>query len=372
MGKSTRRRAWSELLVHLLEDIADRLLIADYIRFGSVCKSWRMVFLGNPYKKLLPPGLIARNKGCAQTCNFYSLVEKRVYDFPLWMPHELLDIRGSCFGWLITSLWKDGLIFVHLLNPFCSDNHRQIIHLPPLNFTAKHNINALSSKIVISANPTLVPNNYVVLARFSYRRFIYIKAGGKAWKSLVWENSGCICDFTYSNKTKQFYAVDRTGAAVAIEIDANPDSVDQSVKMTQVAASNHKHPGLDMYLVASSSAELWLVYQESFYSKMESIFHVYKLDQITGGWIPILSLLDQTMFLGFHNSTCLSASEVPACKPNCIYFTDATDDEFGSSESHDMRVFSLDDGKTEVHYLFKQKKGDFTPVWLEPTIRGWT
>ncbi|KAL5722599.1 hypothetical protein ACHQM5_006104 [Ranunculus cassubicifolius] len=351
MLKYSRKRDWLKLHNYILEEILDKLPLVEYVRFGLVCKFWRIVFLENlSNKKPLLPGLVVVPKDTSETCKLYSLFDKRFCDFSLYMPHDFC-YSGCSFGWLIMNKWKDRMYYFQLVNPFLSKN--RIIQIPPLNFDPNCVGAPTFRKFVLSCDPITNPDNFVIMGIFRNCYFVFFTPGRRNWCAFERNNSLMISSLIFFNKTKQFYAVDTSGAVVAIEIDPIP-------KIIKVASANPRHEHSEKYIIESSSGELLQVHKEIFYSNISELF-VDKLDLVTGEWIPMLSLGDQTLFLSYQFAICISASTFPACKSNCIYFV-----HLGFGKSNVMAVFNLENKTNDI--LLETEKSDHVPIWLEPTI----
>ncbi|PIA61570.1 hypothetical protein AQUCO_00300827v1 [Aquilegia coerulea] len=303
---------------------------------------------------------------------FYNLTEKKVYNFPLPVPHDRY-YRG--FSQAV----------VHLLNLF---NNNQNL-LPPLStFDPVKNPTdpldddgcihrAVLLKVVLSANPTLNPNNYVVIAIFgSYSKMAFYKPGDDAWTSLdikpssknqAWIQARELSDrpaslqqdvIYYKNK---FYAVDFFGALWVYGLSVPHPRLYNMVP-------SHDNQFYHLKYIVQSCGHLLLVGRNCPMLDVET----KKLDWYDLKWVETKNLCGQMLFLGDNESLSLSASDYPGCKQNHIYFTDNYLDRYYSGECPgppDMGVYNLEDGTVEPHYQVTQFKRFLpAPVWIEPTL----
>ncbi|XP_004309073.1 PREDICTED: uncharacterized protein LOC101294028 [Fragaria vesca subsp. vesca] len=186
--------ALSLVLDKLLEPI-------DIVRFGAVCKQWhtfaKTYFQTNPkrnHQKLLPlliiPPPLESDDGNKTRRRIYSLSETKVYDnIHLKLPSYTKRCCGSCHGWLATV--DDERLAITLHNPF--QTAADPIRLPPLDFLdfqftvlphhkAKGLYGYYVAKVVLSADPILSPDDYVVAVLCGvYAKLAFIKKGQTSW-----------------------------------------------------------------------------------------------------------------------------------------------------------------------------------------------
>ncbi|MBA0768420.1 hypothetical protein Gotri_017222 [Gossypium trilobum] len=101
--------------------------------------------------------------------NLYSIKDNKLLPLPFQVP-SVDRFVGSSNGWLVT---VDDDLVVRLLNPLCLVPGKQIgcdpnayITLPPLD-PPYSNFDHIR-KVVLSANPTSSPDDYMVMAIFGY------------------------------------------------------------------------------------------------------------------------------------------------------------------------------------------------------------
>ncbi|KAK3014287.1 hypothetical protein RJ639_008010 [Escallonia herrerae] len=83
-------------------------------------------------------------------------------------------------------------------------------------------------------------------------------------------------------------------------------------------------------------------------------FKVYKFLSSKRKWVRVASIGNYALFLGMNSSFSLSAADFPACRGDCIYFTD---DDAGPVDDlrggHDMGIFSLKNKTFEPFFPIK-------------------
>ncbi|PIA42846.1 hypothetical protein AQUCO_02000356v1 [Aquilegia coerulea] len=420
---------WSELPSCLLSEIMDRLnIIDDYVRFSAVCVSWRTVFiqesLSNKKKHcaflpflLIPPRpeqddeeennnynyyknnknikIIRWNRKPEPLCllrGLYSVAREKVYNFQVQLPNNKY-CRGSSFGWLLTIQniseydSKDYRYIVQLQNPF----NNNIIDLPSIDNIIDNDGDDTPPKLflyihkaVLSSDPLLTPNNYMVMAIMScFSKLAFFKHGTKAWVPIQWEDEewSYFDDLIYFNKTQQFYAViNNTGAVVAIDFNTGGIGGQSDIstpKLTQIAPPTEKYGfSRKRYIVETSSGDLLQVIKETEYNESRLAttyqFEVFKLDPVGVKWIQIHDIGDTSLFLGDNSSISRCVSGFPGCKPNSIYYINdsninhQTGWRYGCEETG---IYNLNDVTVQQHYPTAYRKIFPAPIWLEPTLQ---
>ncbi|XP_010909848.1 F-box protein At2g05970-like [Elaeis guineensis] len=107
--------SWAALLPELPVLILGRLEMADYLRFGSVCRSWCFTVAQRPCppKPQIPWLMLSDSKRDPDTRCFFSRPDQKMYEIQLPEIHGRLCV-GSSEGWLIT---VDEISELHALNP---------------------------------------------------------------------------------------------------------------------------------------------------------------------------------------------------------------------------------------------------------------
>uniref|UniRef100_A0A0E0C5V0 Uncharacterized protein n=1 Tax=Oryza meridionalis TaxID=40149 RepID=A0A0E0C5V0_9ORYZ len=120
---------WTELPTDILIEFVTRLVLADWIKFGAVCKTWKRAADTALNLRLRPkpepPWLMLPAAGDSPqhlaVADFYSLSDGRRRSITL--PAPAIQSRmwiGSAKGWLVTADDECGL---HLLNPISGTQH---------------------------------------------------------------------------------------------------------------------------------------------------------------------------------------------------------------------------------------------------------
>ncbi|XP_059627504.1 F-box protein At2g17036-like [Cornus florida] len=170
---------WAWLPKNLLDVIMDKLNSqSDCVRFGAVCKPWRFVAMENKVKYVknkcytqVPLLMVPTKDNSEERRSLYNITHNKIYDFQLRVPYKK-RCCGSSYGWLFTVEENMG---VTLLNPFSGST----IGLPPIKDPPKEEeededdiaisnepprFEYLVSKAILSADPTLSPDDYIVTA----------------------------------------------------------------------------------------------------------------------------------------------------------------------------------------------------------------
>ncbi|XP_024199982.1 F-box protein At2g26160 [Rosa chinensis] len=356
MGKNGTKRqkknlhGWGSFPSELLDSILERLTsIFDYIQFSFVCKHWRRVALNQKeqrlkscHKQLIPLLLLIPTKNSNQRRVLYSVTQgKVVRSFNVPNHHD--DDKwlcGSSHGWLA---YADGNFLVTLVNPFT----RGTIRLPQVMEVGKSRPKCYSfeiSKVVLSANPCLFPNDYEVIVIFEdddgvTKELAHFKSGDDAWTR---------SDNQMIHGLDILDVIYYKGRFVALtSLDSDPGH-----------NASKFHPSIGFlspppeacnkstYLVKSTWEDLLLVNITN-----SSSIKIFKLGSSCGEWVKIESIGTDALFLGNMQSMCVSAS-YSGCHPNSIYFMEC--------------VVNLNTRKETRHDELPERTRPIT--WIAPTV----
>ncbi|CAL2252801.1 unnamed protein product [Prunus armeniaca] len=270
------------------------ILISDYIRFSAVCKHWQSVALHRKKQRL---------KSCHKQIPMLII--------PTIDGSERRGFKrfcGSSHGWLAC---VDENLVLTLLNPFT----RCTISLPPVpkstcRSTVAYRCDYYINKVVLSADPSFLPNDYEVLVIYDGygKQVAHFKSGDDAWTSI----DQVIGFDDVINYKGQFLGVSLGGSVFSMNV-----SRDQTTK-PHVSLLVPMAPGTEnkTYLVQSSEGDLLLV------RKFKRVFKLFCAHGERPQWVEIESVGNEALFLGTNQPMCVSALDFPGCQTNSIYFTD--------------------------------------------------
>ncbi|XP_024196452.1 F-box protein At3g56470-like [Rosa chinensis] len=145
--------AWPDLLFLILDKLLEPI---DHVRCALVCKEWHSLakeynLTTQRWHRVLPMLMISA--GSSKT--LYSVSEGKNYIKNVQLPYKRKRFCGSSHGWLaiVDKISRD----ITLMNPFAQA--MAPIHLPHLNEDV--------SKVILSADPALNPNSYMVIAIYN-------------------------------------------------------------------------------------------------------------------------------------------------------------------------------------------------------------
>ncbi|KAG2695225.1 hypothetical protein I3760_07G005100 [Carya illinoinensis] len=369
---------WSDLPKELLPCIGKSLeSSAEVLRFRSVCASWRSCIPSfreiSPSLPLPFPNPISpRGEAYVSLTTFYRL--ELAHQNP--NPSE---------GWLIrVEESEPGKI--RFLNPLSGRHIRVLPESFPklinlLDFRVLEVSKAYKVGKSLSGSSFTTVNKVVLFPNSAWTRaedcvvFIiyldgnlgYAKYGDKRWTLVDKQYSHYDDIIVYKG---QFYVIDRLGTV---------SWIDSSLKLIQFSPPLCGL-GSQKYLV-ESCGELYVLDRyfdgersqrryrdENIFADLPSShvcprtidFKVYKLDQEWGTWVLVKNLSDTMFILSNDCSFSVSAREFPACKGNCIYFTD----------ENGFFVFNLGDGSFSKIQCFPDFSHIFRPPpsWLSPNL----
>ncbi|KAF7127301.1 hypothetical protein RHSIM_Rhsim11G0176200 [Rhododendron simsii] len=372
---------WASLPEELLVLVLRRLIqLSDYIRFGAVCKPWhaaadhqkdhrRRELVHKPELPMLliPPPAETAEEADYHCRRLYSVTRRKVLNLELRVPYPRRGC-GSCHGWLATENEADA--GVKLLNPFSGKSFRfpKVSLEPDIKPTMRHKFCYENHilKVVLSHDPSLMPNNDFVVAEIfgMPRSLAYIKPGDNKWTYIRRIVMSSLTDAIYH--LGKFYVVDVYSGIFSVDISSFSET------RVEVVAPRTPTKANKAYIVQSRGEDLLLV--QRFLERrgkprrwVTSCFKIFKVLGLGGGSsgtgssgaardgqiverVEIHSLGDDTLFLGDNHSLSVSASDYPGCHPNCIYYTDDCIDNnpYGSQDKvlHcDEPFFELIDSK---------------------------
>ncbi|KAM7267718.1 hypothetical protein ACFE04_009884 [Oxalis oulophora] len=347
------------------------------VNFGLVCKQWH--FASEDYihtkrnlqRKSLPMLLIPTKRGRKKkTRKLYCVnQEKFICNVPVGSNKKFC---GSSYGWLA---YSDENRDITLVNPF---QNGITIHLPSLHLlsgklmTPNYWYNV--DKVVLSTDPTLYPQSYIVMVIFGALKSIaYIKAGEESWTPIDKENLDwkltLFSDITIHRGL--VYAVTLYGKLICFNINAPHEEVNVL-----------RDPGISRsifinktYLVESSRGELLLV--ERYYddwTNWTKTFKVYNLliDDRDGhlvGKVELKSIGGDALFVGYNCSMAISDLNFLKNCRDSIYFTDDFHDHYLEEfyGDRDIGIFNIKDGSKKHLYAYKSSQKWLPPIlWIVP------
>ncbi|PRQ39381.1 hypothetical protein RchiOBHm_Chr4g0424551 [Rosa chinensis] len=276
-------------------------------------------------KELVPPPmLLVRNK--TQT-TLYSVSEGEVYnngELP-GLPPRTKWCCGSSHGWLATvdELTNQGVV-IALRNPFRKSSP---IRLPPLkeeiSEAVKHRCQNIVYRVILSADPALNPDNYMVLALYctddhvlalalfnaSHGRWHFIEAPSDIFDAIFYKG--------------RVYAIGYSGEIVSVNVD-NPGQA------KQLTPSIYNLADYCVYLVESTKGDLLTIQrrrrrQPHDASIEEALFIVYKVvfnegDGSIEKQVEVEDIGDEALFVDDMHSISVSTSNYPRVRRNSIYY----------------------------------------------------
>ncbi|KAM3379471.1 putative F-box protein isoform X1 [Capsicum galapagoense] len=361
---------WSKLPVELLGLISSRLHFAeDSVRFGAVCKSWRISILqhGN-YSCSFLPWLMRPQTKHESLRRFYSPFNGKSYDICL---PDVLDKRcwGSSHGWLVTL----GANFeMHLLNPLSGGQ----ISLPPLHKCPNLNLvcsgkgfrDSFVCKVILSASPC--SSDCVIFAIYADNwKMAFVKPGDVSWTPLSCIHGHVDDAMCHDGK---FYAIDTFGEILIWDLAGS--------FLKRIAFTPSR--GMDNLVYVTTylvelEGQIYAIMRLLFDTRITDTpclttwcFEIYKLDICNEKWEEVKSLGDWSIFVGSNHSFSISCSTYPECESNCIYFTDDFSGVYYKAVfSYDIGVYNVQNDR--VQSLPQEDISDFAfslPLWIIPSL----
>ncbi|CAN1155641.1 Putative F-box protein At4g22660 [Linum perenne] len=384
---------WAWLPDGVLDLVLSNLVTSqDYIRFRSVCKSWYSVAQHQKSRRITDsnkqqvPLLLVPTKNRSRQCrSLYNLTQHNI----LYTKLPILYHRRSCgssHGWL-AFMEKD--YCVTLYNPFTLAQ----ISLPPVGDTSDIRINRrdhqklfpiFAKKVVLSADPSLFPDDYVVAALINepYRTLALIRPGrDTGWTHFTrWSNytgfQGLTFDIIFDKSGKWVYASGHGGMLARASLDIAAEAILELV----VPPWGHYCVWVQKYLVETTTKDggdilmilRFFEEQDGYELSMETKdIKVFKLQD--SKFVEVDDLNGDAVFIGDNASTAISTSNLQGIEANCIYYSDDFVEypnhlhHFGP---HDIGKFNVKNKKFGTHYIPTrvQNRNMPPPIWIFPTL----
>ncbi|XP_040364185.1 uncharacterized protein LOC112176376 [Rosa chinensis] len=385
---------WECLDLDVVFLVLDKLLEPiDRVSFGVVCKEWGR--LSRAYKrwcerKVLPMLLVPsdydesrqewrygkKNRRPKHQGLLYSILERRIYSHvqSLLLPSVSKPRRGcsryyrGCgHGW-VAMIDMDEFrreVIITLVNPFTT---AMLQRFPPLEIYGWG-----IPKVILSEDPTLNQDNYVVVALSDHDSLDFIK-GRQDWYHI--ECKPYLAEFEHCKFTDaifyrgQIYMADNCCGIIAVFDYKSKQQMYLEKLCTPF--QNLSQRAERAYLVESIKGDLLYILR---FTTLKSLdeghvtenFRVYKM--VLNGSIvehvEIKSIGDEALFVGdSHSISLLASSSSGSCQPNSIYFTDDSInfclylDNYGGLQvldknievKVDMGIFHLEDGTISQYY----------------------
>ncbi|XP_057444794.1 uncharacterized protein LOC130737041 [Lotus japonicus] len=329
--------------------------------------------------------------------SLYSIPGNRVYPFQFSMLYNK-KFCGFSHGWLATLGGVEDIIT--LTNPL--KNVAPIV-LPRLYFHyyGRHRRSYVYvNKVVLSVDPLMNPNDYVVAAIHSHS-FSFIKAGKNYWINVEVEN---YYHFRYADIT--FYqglvyvVCGRRNVLPGVVVDFDrimsfnlyclDDDPCRRVKIIPNIFHQDSERGfysMRAYLVKSLEGDLWMVRRilPSQFNNCKDdgnvVFNVYKLeldDAQNGKVLQMLKLEnlgDNVLFVGDYSDSTVASNPYfsNSLQKDSIYYTNDNDVGSPIPPSHDpldLRVYNVKEGRVFQNYPFNPSFTRVSPsLWILPPFQ---
>ncbi|XP_010909847.1 F-box protein At2g26160-like [Elaeis guineensis] len=365
---------WAALPPELQALILGRLEVADYLRFGVVCRSWCSTVAQRPClpKPQIPWLMLSDSTSDPDTRRFFSRPDRKMYKIHLPEIHGRLCI-GSSEGWLIT---VDELSELHALNPLTGAS----LALPSVATffdvagVVRDSDGRITDYVIGYDNLGEVPHEVEHMRVYYYSKAIldpssaavavihgefndlsFAHAGDESWTTLQPPLPRLFWDIIF--RKGLLHAVAITRELVVFDLDA-PGSLVVGTWVERPHSQKLKQRGCCFnrrYLVESPDGkDLFQVWRNSRWlpvdgnrsresilpgnARMTVAFAIFKLDERRNEWSEVKDLGDLALFLGLNHSMALSTREFPELTSSSIYFTDDYRDGHGDASVMDRQV----------------------------------
>ncbi|XP_029122848.1 F-box protein At2g26160 [Elaeis guineensis] len=369
------RPQWSDLPTDLLGLIAKKVaLIADYIRFRAVCKSWRSAALPANLRPQ-PPLLLLPYHRLTDVRPFFSLATNSVRTLSIPQSYGQA-ILASSHGWLL--MLRDTAL--SLLNPV---TRVQIWLPPPTDFYLPgrsategggHKAISFIWNASFFSSPGSRAHDCVITVMVhnwssGQRHVHFCRLGDSFWTELKTDSPAPLVSVVYDDG--RFYTLDINGI-VTVYAAATSKSI-FSVPAPIAAAK--------FLLVKVSETELLLLARDPRFLDPRFVFRdddvkdlkLFKLD-LSGRllrWSEIESIEDMAVFSAEDHCSMICVGDFPGFREDCIYF-EAPYDIFQrfKNKFHHIEVLNIKNGSYEFIWCGWEKPSNdlMKPIWFAPSL----
>ncbi|KAL6221118.1 hypothetical protein ACLB2K_008870 [Fragaria x ananassa] len=331
----------------------------------TIKKRWRS-------KQVLPMLMIPPSCGAAlsQGAVLYSVSGRTMYNNIRSPVPANEKYCGFGHGWLASI--DESLTNITLRKfPVDRNGGLNVIHLPPLIHDLNERYNETKSlpKVILSADPTLHPDSYVVLAILCHsHRAAYIAGQQNHWNKIA--SSGGRPKYVHATFYGNFgYLFNAFGSAL-MRFNAEWGKCLPQIVNTQPQTS----PKSCSYLVESTNGNLLLVERVS--ARNEVSATSFKVSQVVkkqysesilgvdAQLLEVNSIGDEALFVCESHSMSVLASNFRGCQPSSIYYA------YNSGSTWEMGIFSLENKTTTRLYSLNHCESDYMPFWITPSFEG--
>ncbi|KAJ4747291.1 F-box protein skip23 [Rhynchospora pubera] len=371
-----RSQDWSNLQDDIARLIAKKLWFYPHHRkFAAACADWYYISkeVHGPFQQNSIVLLLPYNNQ-SETCTLYELSDSRTYEFGLSVLRDKF-IYGSSNGWVCLSdkEYKISLINLLTMQQFALPYPSYALNFISGMLDTPMIESEIVTKIAVSGSP-LSSNGCIIAAIMStYEELLVCRLGDISWTPIVIKESKL-----KSHECWQFlhdviffqgkiYAINDGYNLLIVDIDGANYVARDTFGPCYQSGDDIGHPSrgepciegledlyeLRLYLVECYGKLLAIrrfgeEHPDDSYSTQ--YFELFEFEESEETWRMIHGLGDRSLFVGQNGSISVSATEIPGCRPNCIYFTDdfyrgQVNWEFGFRA--DNGVFCCEDGSIE-------------------------
>lgn len=366
---ATKLRSWSDLPIDILHSIVSRLPLADYSSIAAACKEWsRVVPLVYPVYQC--PLLMHYMKKEQGVCRYYNPYFNKTF-----VVDSLLNFSGSRFlyskdGWILLGRGCE-FIFVHAITGTVRSFQVDFGYSGNVAFSCPPSSSDCIVFLISSSGQMDVDIKTIQGENFSICTTMYL------------ENDFPFRMSDYSNPVflhGQFYCLGSEGNLAVFSLSGGLWNVLKKPEKPDICFQRN-------YLV-ESKGDLMSV----FIGKLESSFHVFRLNQSDMVWEKNESLGDQALFAGWPMSISAATSpgmqnklhlsrvhrepevieaDIKTCgkqiffvPKSCVTYSERIQElkqeQDGGISHYDLRSKQLFDGYESAEYIHS--------IWCEPKL----
>ncbi|CAI0400593.1 unnamed protein product [Linum tenue] len=399
MAEETGSRDWAWLPDHILDSILKNLAsLQDYLWFSTVCKPWHAAAeaqkrrrIATSPQKQVPLLLVPTQDRSHEWRSLYCTTrDDRLLPTKLRIPWQYRRCCGSSHGWLA---FEEDDFGITLYNPFTGAR----ISLPPVTLYnpltgARISLPRLKSqylakKVVLSADPSTHPQDYMVAAVLKYdgfRTLVVIRPGrdDQNWTHFTqWTNSTCLQGWPLLAELivhdgDWIYATGDGGVLARANVQGVGTADYQPRLELVVPKWCNPLPTMALhYIVEPSRGDELLMIVRWFENignkygvatRLTNDIKVFKLVGDGGGEVEDLN--GDAVFIGDSHSVAIPATEFEGCEADTVYYTEDHEDVAHNYDQDDIGKFNIKNKRFKV--LSKAPDSEMPhPIWIFPTLK---
>ncbi|CAL1369821.1 unnamed protein product [Linum trigynum] len=408
MAEETGSRDWAWLPDHILESILKNLVsLQDYLWFSTVCKPWHAAAksqkrrrIATSPQKQVPLLLVPTQDRSHERRSLYCATRgDKLLPTKLRIPWQYRRCCGSSHGWLA---FEEDDFGITLYNPLTGARISLPVTRSSNNFRTieyhRRKSQYLAKKVVLSADPSTHPQDYMVAAVLKYdvfRTLVVIRPGRDdqnwtqftQWTNWTYLQGWPLLAELIIHEGDWVYATGDGGVLARANVEGVGTADYQPRLELVVPKWCNPLPTMALhYIVEPSRGDELLMIVRWFenignkygvVTRVTNDIKVFKL--VRGGGSSFLEVEDlngDAVFIGDSHSVAIPTTEFEGCEADTVYYTEDHEDVAHNYDQDDIGKFNIKNKRFKGkkfrthHVLSKAPNSEMPhPIWIFPTLK---